>query len=120
MRENHLIRLHLQGDLSFGPGKAELLEKVRDLGSLQDAANAMGMSYSKAWKLVRDMNQGFREPVLVLHRGGKDKGGAELTKTGAAAVQLYRDAVAAAEKAAQPALKKMRAMLASDQANSSV
>ncbi|WP_367871504.1 winged helix-turn-helix domain-containing protein [Luteolibacter sp. Populi] len=112
--EKHLIRLHVRGDLSFGPGKAELLEKIRDLGSLQDAAGAMGMSYSKAWKLVKSMNFAFREPVVILHRGGKDQGGAELTKSGATIMELYRKAVAAAEKAAQPSLEKMRSMLGND------
>lgn len=112
MPKPNLIRLHLRGDLSFGPGKAELMEKIRELGSLQEAAAAMEMSYSKAWKLVKSLNQGFRDPIVILHRGGKHQGGAELTEEGAKLLALYQKAVAAAEKAAQPSLEKMRAMLA--------
>ena len=46
------VRLLLSAPLSFGPGKAELLEKIDELGSLQGAAAAMEMSYMKAWKFV--------------------------------------------------------------------
>ena len=114
MSQNHHLRLNLRGEISFGPGKAELLEKIQHYGSLQEAAAAMGMSYSKAWKLVKSLNSAFRDTLVILHRGGKNQGGAEVTAAGASVVTLYRKAVAAAEKAAEPSLAKMRAMLVSD------
>jgi molybdate transport system regulatory protein len=119
MPEDRPIRLLLSGDLSFGPGKAELLEKIREHGSLQEAARAMEMSYMKAWKVVKGLNERFREPLVSLQRGGKDQGGAELTATGEKVLGLYHEAVAAAEKATLAPLKKMRALLAGDETNSS-
>ena len=41
---------------AFGPGVAELLSGVQRTGSLQGAAQAMHMSYSKAWTVVRNGN----------------------------------------------------------------
>lgn len=32
----------------FGPGKAALLESIRDTGSISAAARGMGMSYKRA------------------------------------------------------------------------
>ena len=112
------VRLLLSAPLSFGPGKAELLEKIDELGSLQGAAAAMEMSYMKAWKFVKTLNSSYREPVVILHRGGKDQGGAELSKTGKEILALYHEAVSAAEKAALPSIKRMRKLLAPDESSS--
>jgi len=119
MPEDSPIRLLLSGNLSFGPGKAELLEKIRELGSLQEAAGAMEMSYMKAWKLVKGLNARFCEPLVAMQRGGKEQGGATLTPTGEKVLALYHEAVAAAEKASAAPLRKMRGLLASDETNSS-
>lgn len=119
MPDDSPIRLLLSGELSFGPGKAELLEKIDALGSLQAAAAEMEMSYMKAWKMVKGLNERFRKPLVSLQRGGKEQGGAALTDTGREVLALYRDAVAAAEKASKPALRKMRKLLAGDETKSS-
>ncbi|HEY2090929.1 MAG TPA: LysR family transcriptional regulator [Thermoanaerobaculia bacterium] len=74
----------------LGPGKAALLEAIDRLGSIRDAAADLEMSYMRAWNLVQAMNDGFREPLVIVHRGGPARGGAELTPTGRAAVTLYR------------------------------
>lgn len=74
----------------LGPGKADLLEAIDEHGSIRDAAASLDMSYMRAWKLIGVMNEGFREPLVVLHRGGSARGGAELTKTGQAVLRLYR------------------------------
>jgi len=36
----------------------------------------MGMSYDRAWKLVRAMNELFRVPLVAVARGGGSGGGA--------------------------------------------
>lgn len=73
----------------FGPGKAELLELIGRTGSLRAAAAQMGMSYNRAWILVREMNQQFLEPLVVSERGGASGGGATLTATGRELVARY-------------------------------
>lgn len=39
-----------------GPGRIELLEKIKAHGSISQAAKSMEMSYRKAWNLVDEMN----------------------------------------------------------------
>ncbi len=48
------------------------------------------MSYMRAWSLVKTMNAAFREPLVVLARGGARHGGAALTPAGAKVLALYR------------------------------
>ena len=58
-------------------------------GSLAEAARRMGMSYMRAWKLIKTMNQCFREPLVILARGGRKGGGAHLSETGQRVLALY-------------------------------
>ena len=56
LRYHLTVRLYRQ-DKSFGPGPMRLLRGVEEGGSLHQAAEAMGMSYSKAWTLLRKLEQ---------------------------------------------------------------
>ena len=74
------IRIHFfTTDKCFGPGIYELLENVRQYGSLRSAAASMNMAYSKAWKMVKlcEENLGFK--LLISTTGGKNGGGAHVT-----------------------------------------
>ena len=54
MELSYSMRLRIHGqDVFFGPGTEELLLLVNETGSLHMAAAKMGMSYSKAWKIIR-------------------------------------------------------------------
>lgn len=64
----------------FGPGVAELLERVERLHSLRKATIDMDMAYSKAWKIVKTAEENLGFPLLVSVTGGKGGGGAELTQ----------------------------------------
>jgi len=77
-------------EIALGPGKADLLALVGETGSIRVAADRLGMSYMRAWSLIRTMNACFRQPLVVTSRGGKNRGGAVLTATGRAALRLYR------------------------------
>jgi molybdate transport system regulatory protein len=74
----------------IGPGKARLLECIRDTGSISAAARDMRMSYKRAWLLLDSMNQAFSEPVIVAAPGGAKGGGASLTDFGAEVLERYR------------------------------
>lgn len=84
------LRLVAGATIVLGPGKADLLEEVRERGSLRSAASGLGMSYMRAWTLVKTMNAAFREPLVALARGGARHGGATLTPAGAKVLALYR------------------------------
>ena len=63
----------------FGPGVAQLLQKIDTLGSLRKAAGDINMAYSKAWKILKNAEKGLGFPLLINHTGGLGGGGASLT-----------------------------------------
>ncbi|AHM04669.1 DNA-binding protein domain protein of ModE [Roseibacterium elongatum DSM 19469] len=88
---NPRLRLRLViGAARFGPGKADLLEAIRDTGSIAAAGRRLGMSYKRAWSLVEEMNDAWRAPLVACVRGGAQGGGAALTGQGAQVLSLYR------------------------------
>jgi molybdate transport system regulatory protein len=95
----------------FGPGKAEILEHIRQTGSISEAAKQMEMSYMRAWQLVKGMNKGWREPLVITARGGSKRGGTVVTDTGLEVLGLYNDLLATAEAATKSAAKKFDALL---------
>ncbi len=84
------LRLEYDGPLVLGPGKAQLLDLIGQLGSISAAGRAMGMSYKRAWSLVEEMNAAFADPAVISNRGGTGGGGAALTPTGAEALARFR------------------------------
>ncbi|MHB8798559.1 MAG: winged helix-turn-helix domain-containing protein [Thermoanaerobaculia bacterium] len=92
----------------LGPGKADLLEAIERAGSVRAAASALGMSYMRAWSLVRVVNTEFRSPLVRLERGGTAHGGASLTPLGRRVALLYREMERAALDAVVPGLTQLR------------
>lgn len=84
------IRIVFGEDAMLGPGKAELLERIRETGSIAAAGRGMSMSCRRAWSLVLEMNRAFREPLVETTRGGAKGGGARLTEAGATVLTHYR------------------------------
>ena len=82
---DYQIRVKLkQEQIFFGPGVARLLRGIERTGSLQAAAAEMGMSYSKAWRILHTAERelGF----LLVHRqaGGNGGGSSQMTDQGQA------------------------------------
>lgn len=84
------LRLDYGAQLVLGPGKADLLEAIGQLGSISAAGRQMKMSYRRAWSLVEEMNAAFREPLVDSSRGGAGGGGASLTEAGQAVLSRFR------------------------------
>jgi molybdate transport system regulatory protein len=99
-------------EIALGPGKADLLALVGKTGSIRVAAERMGMSYMRAWTLVKTMNACFREPLVVTSRGGKNQGGAVLTTTGRTALKLYRGLEKESSKACAETWQRLGKLLA--------
>lgn len=93
------LRFPHAGPDAFGPGKAELLRHIAATGSLRTAARELGMSYNRAWQLVKTMNGLFREPLVEFARGGGTRGGAALTPTGEEVLLRYTRMEAACRRA---------------------
>lgn len=108
------LRVIFGSDAMLGPGKADLLELIRETGSISAAGRRMKMSYSRAWSLVETMNGCFREPLVERERGGAQGGGARLTGTGEAVLRHYRALEAAAAAAGASEVAALRDLLADD------
>jgi molybdate transport system regulatory protein len=96
---------------AIGPGKAELVERIAETGSISAAARAMGMSYRRAWQLVEALNKACREPVVLTAIGGKRGGGAEVTPFGRKLVRLFRAMEGKASAAIAADLKRFESLL---------
>jgi molybdate transport system regulatory protein len=103
------FRVDLGSGRAIGRGKIELLEGVRDHGSISAAGRSMGMSYRKAWLLIAALNEHFKEPVVHAKHGGAAGGGAELTVFGHRAIRLFRAIETKAHAAAAAELKELQA-----------
>lgn len=101
------LRVYFDDRRWFGPGKAELLDRIRETGSISAAGRCMGMSYKRAWTLVETLNAMFREPLVSSARGGAQGGGATLTPLGEALLGRYRRIEAATREAAADDLRSM-------------
>jgi molybdate transport system regulatory protein len=98
----------------FGPGKAELLEGIRETGSIAAAGRSIGMSYIRAWLLASALNQHFADPLIETSMGGKAGGGAHLTPLGAKVLDAYRDMEQRTEKAIAPIVSRLNRLRTPD------
>ena len=113
LTEGLRFRVVLRPGVALGPGKADLLEAIRDTRSLTDAARKFGMSYKRCWSLVQEMNTAFRTPLVETEKGGSGGGGgARLTELGAHVLTRYRQMEADAEAAIEAGVRDLRKHLA--------
>lgn len=98
-------------DAMLGPGKAALLEGIRDCGSIAAAGRSMSMSYKRAWMLVEEMNNAFRDPLVESSRGGTKGGGARLTEAGSEVLNNYRKLEEIMAEAGAARIAVIRSML---------
>lgn len=105
------LRILLGPAIAVGPGKAALLEAIAETGSIAAAGRRMGMSYRRAWLLVKTMNACFRRPLVDAAKGGLKGGGAQLTDAGAEVLRRYRKMEARAAKAVKADLAQFRKLL---------
>ena len=113
------LRVDFGPGRSIGPGKIRLLEAIERTGSISQAGRTLGMSYRRAWLLIDDMNQCFRDAVVNARPGGAQGGGAALTEFGAELIRDYRAIETAAEVAAQKRLRGLEAALRKSNASKS-
>jgi molybdate transport system regulatory protein len=95
------IRIYV-GDRMLGPGKMELLAHIGATGSLSASAKRMGMSYTRAWKLVQELNSDPDRPMVEMSRGGTTGGAATVTALGKKVLALYQSMEAKSSEAATP------------------
>jgi len=63
-------------------GRATLLRKIREHGSMSKAAKEMGMSYRHAWEVLQRISENAGGDVVSSTRGGREGGVTKLTQLG--------------------------------------
>lgn len=81
--------LELDSKCVIGHGRAELLHKVKEFGSLTEVAKSMEMAYSHAWSEIKEISNAVGGPILETSIGGKQGGGSRLTKLGEDILQQF-------------------------------
>ena len=84
-----LYLVDTEGEKFMGIGVLWLLKEVDRQGSLRAAAVELGISYSKAYAMIRNLEKQTSIPVLVRRRGGADHEGSSLTAFGKRFLMLY-------------------------------
>ena len=85
-RLNGRLWLETDDGRFLGIGRLELLAHIAHLGSISKAAQAMGMSYKRAWELVSSMNAQAATPLVTTQTGGSHGGGTVVTPAGHEAI----------------------------------
>jgi molybdate transport system regulatory protein len=91
---------------AFGEGPYELLKGVEETNSLNQAAHRMGMSYSKAWKLIQLIEERLGFVLLEKKVGGPSGGGSQVTPRGKDLLQRYERFETGARKAMEKLYRK--------------
>lgn len=91
-----LLRSHVKLSIArenrfFGPGVRRLLRLIDGDGSVKNACQSMGLSYSKAWKMINTMEEELGFPVIVRRAGGAAGGESYLTPEGKIFLEQYEE-----------------------------
>jgi molybdate transport system regulatory protein len=85
------VWLQYEGEPLLGRGGAEILEAVREEGSISGAAKKVGMSYRYVWNYLSKMQKALHGSVVETYKGGRaGGGGARLTELGESLLKEYR------------------------------
>ena len=84
------IWLEIDGEPVFGSGRRALLEAIIKYGSINKAAHQVKISYRKALSYIQSMEERLGIPLVNRKTGGKNGGGAVLTKDAEVFMNKYR------------------------------
>lgn len=90
-----------------GSGRIKLLERVKETGSITEAARSIKMSYRQAWELINSMNKQSKKPLVIRLVGGAGGGGTTVTKEGEKVIKEFKKLQAHFEKFVSEETKKM-------------
>lgn len=91
-QQRFIGRLSLESEVggSLSDKRIRLLELIDELGSINQAAKAVPLSYKAAWDAIDAMNNISTQPLVIRVSGGRQGGGTQLTDYGRRLVAMYR------------------------------
>lgn len=103
-----ILRLHVWLELAnghfFGLGRAQLLQRIQQHGSLSKAAEEMRMSYRAAWGKIKSTEEIMG--IRLVEKVGGNKSGFRLTEEGRRIMEQFLDWYADVEKKALKSAQK--------------
>ena len=90
----------------FGPGLFHLLQHIDKTGSIHAASKAMGISYSKCWKLLNRAEEQAGFPFLRRQSGGLHGGNSVITEEGRKFMEHYEALLEELKEMTQVAFRK--------------
>ena len=88
-------------DSKFGEGRARLLELIDEHGSLQQAAEVLGMSYRNAWGYLGELERAAGFKFVERAAGGGPRSGMRLTAAAKRFLKRYWRFHAGVERSAR-------------------
>lgn len=107
------MRIRSGDAVALGPGKVELLEAVREFGSISAAARSLDMSYRRAWLLIDELNRSLKSPATHSEQGGQSGGGCTLTPVGETIIRLYRGVEVEAQRSCAKQIAELTRLIRS-------
>lgn len=89
MKVKSKVWIEAGGEVVAGDGKIDLLERIAKRGSIQKAAEEVGMSYRHAWGFLQKMEKRGGIKLVQTQVGGREGGGAKLTPPGKEFLKQY-------------------------------
>ena len=89
------------GKKYMGIGVLWLLEEIDKSKSLRSASINMGLSYSKAYGMLKRLEEEVGKPFVERKIGGATREGLELTPFARSYMEIYREFQTSAKKAAE-------------------
>ena len=83
------LKLKLGNKTILDPLSAQLLENIEETGTILGASRKLEIPYSKAWLIIKKIEESIGSPIVEKHRGGAEKGYTRLTKTGKELLRRY-------------------------------
>jgi len=82
--------IEVDGEPVFGRGRRFLLQAIDRYGSINQAAKEINISYRKAWGYIKAMEERLGIKLVARQAGGKNGGGALLTKEARVFLKNYK------------------------------
>ena len=90
----------------YGPGIYELMKLIDTEKSTKKAADKMGLSYSKALKILKRCEKELGDQIIISQRGGSNHGLTELTELGHMLILSYEKFLDSQNKSLDENFKK--------------
>ncbi len=86
------VRVRIGKERIFlGKGVRELLDAIDETHSIRKATQQTKISYPKALRMLRTMEEELGFAIVISEKGGSERGGTTLTDKGRQVLEAYRE-----------------------------